>query len=90
MAATMAGPGDFGDCGNCRGCQENQPNQLAHMDSGGCLYIEIGHDLTDEEIETVSTEILSMFSEENLHPIELASLETVKNGRQRQKPKRFR
>lgn len=22
----------------CWGCIENQPNQLAHMDSGGCLY----------------------------------------------------
>jgi hypothetical protein len=24
----------------CIGCLENQPNQLAHMDEGGCLYIE--------------------------------------------------
>jgi len=24
----------------CQGCVENQANQEAHMDSGGCLYIE--------------------------------------------------
>ena len=24
----------------CWGCEEDQPNQLAHMDSGGCLYVE--------------------------------------------------
>ena len=24
----------------CLGCLENQPNQLAHMDTGGCLYEE--------------------------------------------------
>ena len=24
----------------CWGCRENQPNQEAHMDYGGCLYIE--------------------------------------------------
>ena len=24
----------------CQGCVENQPNQQAHMDYGGCLYIE--------------------------------------------------
>nr|QDY51745.1 hypothetical protein 1_130 [Mimiviridae sp. ChoanoV1] len=24
----------------CQGCVENQPNQEAHMDYGGCLYVE--------------------------------------------------
>jgi len=24
----------------CIGCRENQPNQLAHMDYGGCLYMD--------------------------------------------------
>lgn len=24
----------------CWGCREDQPNQAAHMDEGGCLYIE--------------------------------------------------
>ena len=24
----------------CWGCRESQPNQLAHMDYGGCLYID--------------------------------------------------
>ena len=24
----------------CCGCREDQPNQLAHMDPGGCLYVE--------------------------------------------------
>jgi hypothetical protein len=24
----------------CLGCRENQPNQLAHVDYGGCLYVE--------------------------------------------------
>jgi len=26
----------------CLGCRENQPNQLAHIDYGGCLYVENG------------------------------------------------
>lgn len=24
----------------CSGCREDQPNQLAHMDHGGCLYMD--------------------------------------------------
>ncbi len=24
----------------CQGCLENQPNQQAHMDFGGCLYLD--------------------------------------------------
>jgi len=29
----------------CLGCRENQPNQLAHVDYGGCLYVENESDL---------------------------------------------
>ena len=38
----------------CLGCIEDQPNQLAHMDPGGCLYIESDDD-DEEESEQKKT-----------------------------------
>jgi len=36
----------------CQGCIEDQPNQMAHMESGGCLYIDyfISESSDEEEL----------------------------------------
>jgi len=41
----------------CIGCLEDQPNQMAHMDVGGCLYINESQDnINYDEIMYLSYE----------------------------------
>ena len=42
----------------CQGCIEDQPNQMAHMEPGGCLYIDYFiSDSSDTEEEHLNSQI---------------------------------
>lgn len=37
---TVTADGNYLAASSCAGCREGQPNQMAHMESGGCCYVE--------------------------------------------------